>query len=259
MKRIKKVAAAVLVFVMIFCIDSTSFAEAAANPVSLTSTVLKDSIFTVNINVKAGTDMQAFTYILKYDATKVAVAGGRVTAYGFYTDLLSSYNSDNKGLTVYNNIINGTDSHLIFAGAQATADLAQIKANSKAAYIKFRLVDDVTDEEAFKEILNGIYLQVDYLEGSTGNLVTMYPEAFANPVAAQLVEDETGGEDIMLGDINMDQSITLEDAQTVLKAALSIKVLTIKEKLAADVNGDGEVTLADAQAVLKAALGISPL
>lgn len=57
------------------------------------------------------------------------------------------------------------------------------------------------------------------------------------------------------GDVNNDDTITLKDAQTVLKFALKLKTPDSEmQKEAADVNEDGEVNLKDAQLILKFAL-----
>ena len=68
---------------------------------------------------------------------------------------------------------------------------------------------------------------------------------------------EFPNEDIVKGDVNGDNQVTLTDAQIVLKVALGITSLT--DESVADVNGDKQVTLIDAQLVLKAALGIIKL
>ena len=68
---------------------------------------------------------------------------------------------------------------------------------------------------------------------------------------------EFPNEDIVKGDVNGDNQVTLTDAQIVLKVALGITSLT--DESVADVNGDKQVSLIDAQLVLKAALGIIKL
>ena len=68
---------------------------------------------------------------------------------------------------------------------------------------------------------------------------------------------EFPNEDIVKGDVNGDNQVTLTDAQIVLKVALGITSLT--DESVADVNGDKQVTLIDVQLVLKAALGIIKL
>ena len=63
-------------------------------------------------------------------------------------------------------------------------------------------------------------------------------------------------EQYVLGDVNNDGAITLEDAQLTLKAALKLATLDEKAAKAADVNKDGKVSLEDAQKILKVSLKI---
>lgn len=61
---------------------------------------------------------------------------------------------------------------------------------------------------------------------------------------------------VTLGDVNMDNEITLADAQLALKAALKIDTLSTDAMTAADVDGNHTIELADAQLILKYALKI---
>ena len=59
----------------------------------------------------------------------------------------------------------------------------------------------------------------------------------------------------MLGDVNGDKEISVEDAQLTLNAYVKIMAgmdsgLTEQQLKAADVNGDGEVSVEDAQTIL---------
>ncbi len=58
-----------------------------------------------------------------------------------------------------------------------------------------------------------------------------------------------------LGDVNMDGSVTVEDALLVLRGAMSLVSLGEAEPLA-DCDGDGEVTPADALLILRTAMGL---
>lgn len=58
------------------------------------------------------------------------------------------------------------------------------------------------------------------------------------------------------GDVDLNGSVNLSDAQTTLKAALNIVKLNENEEMVADINNDGDVTLSDAQMTLKHALNI---
>lgn len=66
----------------------------------------------------------------------------------------------------------------------------------------------------------------------------------------------TEPEEVVLGDLDGDQKVTLQDTQVALKAALKIVILDHTKIEAADVNKDRTVTLEDAQIILKVALKI---
>ncbi len=65
--------------------------------------------------------------------------------------------------------------------------------------------------------------------------------------------------DVVKGDVNGDKSVSLEDAQIVLKAALKIIKLNEIQTKAADVCQNGTIELEDAQKILKVALRIESL
>ena len=75
---------------------------------------------------------------------------------------------------------------------------------------------------------------------------------------AWMTEEEKQKEDRrIMGNVNEDEEVTLEDAALVLKAALKIEALPSKRMEAyADMDGNGRVELADAQEVLWIALKI---
>lgn len=61
---------------------------------------------------------------------------------------------------------------------------------------------------------------------------------------------------VTLGDVDLNGKVELNDAVTVLKAALGIVTLEGDAATAADVDKDGNINLTDALNVLKFALGI---
>lgn len=79
-----------------------------------------------------------------------------------------------------------------------------------------------------------------------------YWHAYSNDV----IKITPSGSHTLAGDADGDGSITLTDAQTVLKVALKIE--QAPEGAVLDVNGDGNVDLSDAQVVLQKALKIIP-
>lgn len=91
-------------------------------------------------------------------------------------------------------------------------------------------------------------------------------KAFASVLALSMVfgtaaiptyaESTSESIQVFMGDVNQDGDVTLEDANLVLKAALSIISLTDEQKALADINFDGAVELVDANLTLKTALAI---
>ena len=64
--------------------------------------------------------------------------------------------------------------------------------------------------------------------------------------------------ELVSGDVDGDGAVTAADARGVLRAAISLAVLTPSAARYADVNGDGEVTTADARLVLRCAVQLEP-
>lgn len=74
---------------------------------------------------------------------------------------------------------------------------------------------------------------------------------------AWMTEEEKQKEDRrIMGNVNDDEDVTLEDAKQVLRASLRIEELPKRIKAYADMDGNGMLNLADAQLVLKNALKI---
>lgn len=61
-------------------------------------------------------------------------------------------------------------------------------------------------------------------------------------------------EDILLGDVDANQSVTTADARAILRHAVKIENLAESSLLAADVNQDGNITSADARGALRVAV-----
>lgn len=78
---------------------------------------------------------------------------------------------------------------------------------------------------------------------------------FIGDTSFTLTDDNTGT--VTKGDANLDGSVTLDDAQLALKAALNIETLAASAFVNTDIDADNLITLSDAQAILKMALGIS--
>lgn len=61
---------------------------------------------------------------------------------------------------------------------------------------------------------------------------------------------------IVLGDLNNDSKVNLEDSMISLKGAVGILTLDKEQEKVADVNADGKINLQDAVIILKRAVGI---
>lgn len=59
-----------------------------------------------------------------------------------------------------------------------------------------------------------------------------------------------------VGDVDLDGSVTVGDARTVLRCAVGLEALSSEAQKLADTDGDGSVTVADARAVLRIAVGL---
>ena len=77
---------------------------------------------------------------------------------------------------------------------------------------------------------------------------------FAN--AVKIADPDPTPQAVTLGDVDLNGKVELNDAVTVLKAALGIVTLEGDAATAADVDKDGNINLTDALNVLKFALGI---
>lgn len=69
---------------------------------------------------------------------------------------------------------------------------------------------------------------------------------------SSVVSSSTDTKAVIYGDVNLDGSITQEDA-TVIQEYIGkvIPSLTDEQQIAGDVNGDGEITIADSALIVK--------
>lgn len=93
--------------------------------------------------------------------------------------------------------------------------------------------------------------EVHYIRNNTA-VFSVFEEITAT------VESGTVGEgnDVLLGDVNGDGTVTMKDMQMIYNAATGQLVLTAAQEKAADANGDGEVTMKDMQLVYKHCTGM---
>ena len=76
-----------------------------------------------------------------------------------------------------------------------------------------------------------------------------------NETKTEVIE-KTGGEDVLIGDVNGDGRVNARDARLVLRYAAGLADETEIDLTAADYNGDGRINARDARAVLRAAAGL---
>lgn len=97
------------------------------------------------------------------------------------------------------------------------------------------------------------------IKGQSGSCA----ETFANAYGFKFVtihddSNNTSNNNIaIMGDFDGNNKADLNDAKTLLKAAVGIIQLTDEQKKAADVNGDGQINLSDAKLLLRIAVGIT--
>lgn len=217
-------------FVTCICIlAGLGFAvRAESNPISITASAVKNQTFTVVISAAAETDMQAFKYIVGYDGDKVSVVGKKGAAYSFSDSFLRSYNADASAILAYNNVEKAQDSHLIFAGAQTNAENALLPENTELCFIKFQFIDSSINsvDQA------GIYLKVEQLKGTGGDLVNDFPEEFAEVrltgQETQYVEDD-GSEENELQSGTARQKDNMNNTGNVKKGKRLTETLGISE------------------------------
>ena len=70
---------------------------------------------------------------------------------------------------------------------------------------------------------------------------------------------EKKGRTLMMGDIDLDGSVTAADARLALRYAVELESFALVKRLAADVDKDRAITAADARAILRAAVDLEPI
>ncbi len=225
------------------------------NPFSITATDLDaDGKFTVNINISKDCVIEAYKLCLVYDSSLINISDG-YNQYANYFSFLDKYNSNKKGICLNNHI--AEQSKIVFTGAQPVKESAALNIGDRVAYVNFKVSAD-NSEKTIDELLKGIKFTVENCTDGEEDIVKKYPEEFADPMLP-VGGDDLRGEDILMGDIDFNGKVDLNDATMALKAALAIIPLDEKSTFAADIDKDGEVNLPDAVVILKAALDIVKL
>lgn len=237
--RMKKIGALLgtLLLVMSSCI--TTVHAAVENPFAITGTNIekgqKEFDFAIRLNRELV--LSAFELSVEYDGSVLDVADEPGSGYA-YTDGFKAYYGG--GLLVCND---KADTEVVFAGAGTGLGSYA----GEVATIHFKTLK----EDAFATTVK---LKIKTV-GSESGTETIKLD-LSNPITSySVVLKEYNG---LLGDVNFDNRIGLEDAQLALKAALKITVFDVARTIAGDVDFDGKITLSDAQIILKKALKIIP-
>ena len=80
-------------------------------------------------------------------------------------------------------------------------------------------------------------------------------DAMADAIAEALCAN-TGLKYVRKGDVDGNGTVDVNDARTVLRAAVGLEKLDEQQKKAADINGDGKITVDDARTILREATGL---
>lgn len=84
-----------------------------------------------------------------------------------------------------------------------------------------------------------------------------YAEIYTDRLGDYIIATDFIENNKLIGDLNFDKVINLNDAKILLRGALGISVLTNNQKEVADINYDSKINLTDAKMLLKKALGIA--
>lgn len=146
------------------------------------------------------------------------------------------------GLTAYASdwkIYQGTDTKSETVAAEYVTN-----SEGKVTQITFALPDNSYD---------GVYANM-FVDAMNYSPDAWLAFDFAN--AVKIADPDPTPQAVTLGDVDLNGKVELNDAVTVLKAALGIVTLEGDAATAADVDKDGNINLTDALNVLKFALGI---
>ena len=177
----------------------------------------------------ASENINGFAVKVSYDpAILEPVADGvDATNAARYATSAASAATNSKGVYVAD-IVDGTDGKKAVAIAWADKAPITVKEKSELVSVSFKVLSINQSSTTL-----GITV-VDSAESSTAK-------------GTNTVKD--GGisfkVDVLLGDVNLDGSVTVSDIPWVVQHVTSVKTLTGDNFLAGDLNGDGKVTAAD--------------
>lgn len=125
----------------------------------------------------------------------------------------------------------------------------------------------ITIPESVIEIGKSAFSYSQTIKGKKGS----YAETYANEngyrfvdIDADDTDDNNTGDNntgdnstVLMGDLNGDKKVNLNDAKELLKGAVGIITLTDEQKKVSDLNNDKKINLNDAKMLLRIAVGIA--
>lgn len=198
---------------------------------------------TINVVTKKTVYMSAVSIYIKLNDEKVAFASEKNASdsYEFFNDIFWSnqdylqcnYLEDKMevrmaGICLYTNGLVKVEQGNV---------IASIKVKAKADLVKDDVIATLTRAELIDEVQGLRYEPVD------GNF-------------GECVVKESEKNDVVIGDVNGDGTISAEDALIILKHVVGLETLTGDALINADVNGDKAISAEDALDVLKRVVGL---
>lgn len=252
----RKIASWVMAFVLsvLLCVPvQMQAAETIENPflVRVTGLETGGDTFVAELQLKKPIVMSAFDVSVCYDNAVLDVNDKSGVGYA-YTDEFKKMFSG--GQMTCNDMKN---EKVKFVGVCAGAK----EYSGTIAKIYFSIAKtDAGQLRSSSTVLNlnaafiGIESKNDIEKQTIQNPLLKYELTFGDEENPGNVMEVSG----VVGDVNENGQVQLNDAQSILKTALLLQKLTGRAAILADVDGDGKITLSDAQLALRKALLLIP-
>ncbi len=189
-------------------------------------------------------DLKGEYFLKKGEKYSVVITMSRQSADGektVYSDVVPfSINIfDGAHKTIVNSVVNSGESYFFTDGKWT--DMADIR-------------EDITDA-TYRQTFEYTRSQKKFLEmnpdGRDGVNVDNYP------IKALLVPADKHSSETLMGDVNGDRKIDINDATTIQKYVAKMIGLSAEQIKAAEVTGDGRITISDSTAIQKHIAGIT--
>lgn len=187
MKRLIGRCGLCLLIILLIPLQTGFVVYSAANPVSIS---LKETEQGCDVKIELEEDalLRAFQIRLYFDGDKLTLQEGQA----FDESFLNGYNANGAALMTSRPVDKGRNSSLILLGVQTDEACALVKKGTQLAGASFHL--DLLDADVAEraEAFHTLYLQVEVLEGTDGNLATDEEEWRVYPT--QEKEEQDSGE-----------------------------------------------------------------